>query len=91
MDQYVKNRRYTLHELIGDDNAYQYRFFSMTQANQIFPAVARAVDRVGEAVVLKKNKLKYLVVNMDNNDRLFDISEDEKIDIVARRMLNKYS
>ena len=64
--------------------------FSMTQANQNFSSVARAVDREGEAVVFKNNKPKYLVVNMENNDRLLDLTEDEKIDIVAKRILNKY-
>ena len=64
--------------------------FSMTQANQNFSSVARAVDREGEAVVFKNNKPKYLVVNMENNDRLLDLTEDEKIDIVTRRILNKY-
>ena len=64
--------------------------FSMTQANQNFSVVARAVDREGEAVVFKNNKPKYLVVNMDNSDRLLDLTEDEKIDIVAKRILNKY-
>jgi antitoxin Phd len=64
--------------------------FSMTQANQNFSVVARAVDREGEAVVFKNNKPKYLVVNMENSDRLLDLTEDEKIDIVAKRILNKY-
>ena len=64
--------------------------FSMTQANQNFSVVARAVDRKGEAVVFKNNKPKYLVVNLENSDRLLDLTEDEKIDIVAKRILNKY-
>ncbi len=64
--------------------------FSMTQANQNFSVVARAVDREGEAVVFKNNKPKYLVVNMENSDRLLDLTDDEKIDIVAKRILNKY-
>ena len=64
--------------------------FSMTQANQNFSVVARAVDREGEAVVFKNNKPKYLVVNIENSDRLLDLTEDEKIDIVAKRILNKY-
>ena len=64
--------------------------FAMTQANQNFSAVAKAVDREGEAVVFKNNKPKYLVVNMENSDRLLDLTEDEKIDIVAKRILNKY-
>ena len=64
--------------------------FSMTQANQNFSVVAMAVDREGEAVVFKNNKPKYLVINMENSDRLLDLTEDEKIDIVAKRILNKY-
>ncbi len=64
--------------------------FSMTQANQNFSAVARTVDRDGEAVVFKNNKPKYLVLNMENSDRLFDLTDDEKIDVVAKRILNKY-
>ena len=42
--------------------------FSMTQANQNFSALARSVDKNGEAVVLKNNKPKYLVVDMENED-----------------------
>ena len=64
--------------------------FSMTQANQNFSTVARAVDRNGEAVLFKNNRPKYLVVSMEDNDLLLDLSDDEKIDIVAKRILNKY-
>ena len=64
--------------------------FSMTQANQNFSAVARSADRNGEAVVFKNNRPKYLVVNMENNSLLLDLTDDEKIDIIARRVLNKY-
>ena len=64
--------------------------FSMTQANQNFSVVARAVDRNGEAVLFKNNRPKYLVVNMENGEYLLDLTEDEKIDIVAKRILNKY-
>ena len=64
--------------------------FSMIQANQNFSAIARAADRNGEAVVFKNNRPKYLVVNMENSDLLLDLTDDEKIDIVARRILNKY-
>lgn len=64
--------------------------FSMTQANQNFSQVARAVDRSGEAVVFKNNKPKYLVLDMENNDMILDLSDDEKIDIIAKRVLEKY-
>ena len=64
--------------------------FSMTQANQNFSQVARTVDRKGEAVVLKNNKPKYLVLDMESNNVLLDLTDDEKIEIVAKRVLSRY-
>lgn len=64
--------------------------FSMTQANQNFSSVARTVDSNGEAIVFKNNKPKYLIVDMDNSDYILDLSESERIDIVAKRILEKY-
>ena len=64
--------------------------FSMTQANQNFSAVARTVDRSGEAVVLKRNKPKYLVIDMEKEDYILDLTDDEKIDVIAKRVLNRY-
>jgi len=64
--------------------------FSMTQANQNFSAVARFVDKNGKAVVLKNNKPKYLVVDMENDEFILDLTEDERIDIVTKRVLQRY-
>ena len=64
--------------------------FSMTQANQNFSSVARSVDKNGEAVVFKNNKPKYLVIDMENSDFILDLSDDEKIDIIAKRILKRY-
>ncbi len=64
--------------------------FSMTQANQNFSSVARSVDKNGEAVVFKNNKPKYLVIDMENSDFILDLSDDEKIDIIAQRILKRY-
>ena len=64
--------------------------FSMTQANQNFSSVARSVDKNGEAVVFKNNKPKYLIIDIENNDFILDLSDDEKIDIIAQRVLKRY-
>ena len=64
--------------------------FSMTQANQNFSNVARSVDRNGEAVVFKNNKPKYLVIDIESDKYILDLSDDEKIDIVAERVLKRY-
>lgn len=64
--------------------------FSMSQANQNFSQVARTVDKAGEAVIFKNNKPKYLVVDVENDNYLLDLTDDEKIDIVAKRILMRY-
>ena len=64
--------------------------FSMTEANQNFSAVARAADREGEAIVFKNNRPKFLVVDMEKGDLPLSLTDDEKIDIVSKRVLNKY-
>lgn len=64
--------------------------FSMTQANQNFSLVARTVDRDGEAVVFKNNKPKYLVLNMESSERILDLTDDERFDVITKRILNKY-
>ena len=64
--------------------------FSMTQANQNFSNVARSVDKNGEAVVFKNNKPKYLVIDIESDKYILDLSDDEKIDIVAERVLKRY-
>lgn len=64
--------------------------FSMTQANQNFSQVTRTVDKSGEAVIFKNNKPKYLVLNIESNELPLSLSDDEKIEIVAKRILKKY-
>ncbi len=64
--------------------------FSMTQTNQNFSQVARYVDKNGEAVVIKNNRPKYVILDVEQNDLLLNLTDDEKIEIVARRILKRY-
>lgn len=64
--------------------------FSMTQANQNFSQVAKAAEKKGEAIIFKNNKPKFVVADIEKVEYLFDLSDDEKIDIIAKRILNKY-
>lgn len=64
--------------------------FSMTQANQNFSQVAHAVDQAGEAVIFKNNKPKYVVLDVESNAYLLNLTDDEKIDIAARQILLRY-
>ena len=62
---------------------------SVTEANQNFSRVTRIVDAHGQAVIFKNNRPKYLLVDVENTP-WFDMTDDEKIDVVAARVLKKF-
>ena len=63
---------------------------SISEANQNFSRVARAVDRHGSVVIFKNNKPKYVIADTESSEFFFDLTDDEKTEIVAKRILNKY-
>ena len=62
---------------------------TMTEANQNFSKVARLAENNGQAVIFKNNKPKFLLVDIDSNS-YFDITDDEKIDVAAKRIMNRF-
>lgn len=62
---------------------------SISEANQNFSKVARMADSVGTVVIFKNNKPKYKLVDIEQ-DTDIDLTDDEKIDLVASRILKKY-
>lgn len=62
---------------------------SVSEANRNFSRVTRIADVQGQAVIFKNNKPKYLLVDMENTSCL-DMTDDEKIDVIAARILKKY-
>ncbi|MBQ4517687.1 MAG: type II toxin-antitoxin system Phd/YefM family antitoxin [Clostridia bacterium] len=62
---------------------------TMTEANQNFSKVAKVAENNGQAVIFKNNKPKFLLVDIDSNS-YFDITDDEKIDVAAKRIMNRF-
>ncbi len=62
---------------------------TVTEANQNFSRVTRIADKTGQAVIFKNSRPQYLLVNIDENP-VIDLTDDEKIDIIAARILKKY-
>ena len=62
---------------------------SITETNQNFSKAARIADKQGSVVVFKNNNPKYMLINLENNP-LIDLTDDEKIDVVAKRVLEKH-
>ena len=62
---------------------------SISEANQNFSRVARMVEKNGELYIFKNNKPKYKLVDLEQ-DTTIEMTESEKIDFVAARILKKY-
>ena len=62
---------------------------SVTEANQNFSHVTRIAEEKGSAVIFKNNRPKYMLIDLDSSP-VIEMSDDEKIDFVAARILEKY-
>ena len=62
---------------------------SITEANQNFSRATRIADREGSVVIFKNNKPRYMLINLQDNPAI-DLTDDEKIDVVAKRVLEKH-
>lgn len=62
---------------------------SVTEANQNFSRVTRIAEKAGQAVIFKNNRPKYMLIDLDNSPVL-DMTDDEKIDVVAARILKRF-
>lgn len=62
---------------------------SVTEANQNFSRVTRIAEKNGQAVIFKNNRPKYMLIDIENSP-VIDMTDDEKIDFVAARILKKY-
>lgn len=65
------------------------RIVSLSEANRDFSRVADAADRLGCIVILKDDKPKYKLVDMEQDTEI-QMTDDEKIDFVAARILKEY-
>ena len=62
---------------------------SVTEINQNFSKAAKLVEKTGSVVIFKNNKPRYMLVDIQNSPVL-ELTDDEKIDIVAKRILERY-
>ena len=62
---------------------------SATEANQNFSRVTRIAEKSGQAIIFKNNRPKYMVIDLEKSP-ILDLTDDEKIDIVAARILKRF-
>ena len=65
------------------------QIITVTEANQNFSRATRIADEKGAALVFKNNRPKYKLTNLEVEPDL-QLTEDEKIDVVARRIMARF-
>ena len=62
---------------------------SISAANQNFSNVIKIADKRGKAVIFKNNKPRYILMNIEESP-IIAMTDDEKIDFVAARILKQH-
>ena len=62
---------------------------SGAEANKSFSHMTRIAEEKGSAVIFKNDRPKYMLIDLDSSP-VIEMSDDEKIDFVAARILKKY-
>ena len=57
----------------------------ISEANKDFSRVMHLADIHGRVVILKDNKPKYLMIDLDQESLIYDLTEEEKLEIAAKR------
>ena len=70
-------------------NVNTRKIVPISEANQNFSKVCRLVDKEGELYIFKNNKPKYKLIDLEQDNEI-RMTEDEKIDFVAARILKKF-
>lgn len=65
------------------------QIISVTEINQNFTRATKIAEKKGSVVIFKNNKPRYMLVDIQSNPFL-ELTDDEKIEIVAKRVLEKY-
>lgn len=60
-----------------------------TEANQNFSKVAKMAEKKGKVVIFKNNRPKLLVIDLDTEPQI-EMTEDEKLEFVAARILREH-
>ena len=58
---------------------------SISEANKDFSRVIHLAESYGRVVILKDNKPKYLLIDLEQEALIFDLTEEEKLEIATKR------
>ena len=62
----------------------------ISEADKDFFRVMHMADIHGHVVILKDNKPKYLLIDLEQENLIYDLTEEEKLEIASKRILKQY-
>lgn len=65
------------------------QMLSVSEANQNFSKATKLADQNGSIILLKNNRPSYMLISLRENPD-FELTDEEKIDVVARRVLERH-
>ena len=63
---------------------------SISEANKDFSRIMQMADTHGRVVILKDNKPKYLLIDLDQEALIYDLTEEEKLEIASKRIMKQH-
>ena len=62
----------------------------ISEADKDFSRVMYMADCNGRVVILKDNKPKYLLIDLDQEALIYDLTEEEKLEIASKRIMKQH-
>lgn len=62
----------------------------ISEADKDFSRIMHLADSYGRVVILKDTKPKYLLIDLDQEALIYDLTEEEKLEIAAKRIMRQY-
>ena len=62
----------------------------ISEADKDFFRVMHMADNYVHVVILKDNKPKYLLIDLEQEALIYDLTEEEKLEIASKRIMRQY-
>ena len=62
----------------------------ISEADKDFSRVMHMADNYVHVVILKDNKPKYLLIDLEQEALIYDLTEEEKLEIASKRIMRQY-
>ena len=63
---------------------------TISEANKDFSRLMHMADIHGCVVILKDNKPEYLLIDLEQESLIYDLTEEEKMEIASKRIPRQY-